>query len=629
MAEGPVAQLEKEIITAQVVSQPELNSIEFEHDEFAGKYQNLSDFLQFNAGIQTRSSGTGNNVSLSIRGSTHLQIRLIIDGHEVNDAQYGGFDINKLPLQQINNIKIIKDNSEGVGGTIILNTLNPTSDLQSKAFSSVGSFETHEYGFTQYFSGYGHSAFNINRLYSKADYEYPVDSPFSDPGNSGRIEKLSNNEYQKNSLLYKWDKNSTRNSKTGIKIQLSKSKKNLPNYQQNRYDNQSFLSDRNLNLQAFIESDISKDFKNKVSVDHTKKDETYNDPYGFIGVGAYINEYTSRIQTLSNLSQLKLSQLSLSFDYIYKIEEFENNHTLVPDSVKCLQERSTCDIRSSQESQSLSFLGGWSTLNENHGFQFGSKILNLDKKQETLFSSPNIESDSNIYNTWNMSYSYHGMSASSVQLSLSKALRTPTLYELFGNRGLVKSNINLKPEQSKNININISSAYKSYTFENNLYLRNLDDAIIGQFSGGTGTYKNLSNAEILGLETKIASYFSNFTFSVISTLQDSHVKSEIHGFNNKKLAGIFHQSISTSINFHFDHDINITYQYQHDDNLYVDTANLEKHNGRFIHNIRANYSSHALQASFSIENFLDSRFKNNQNRPAPGLFLNSSIQYAF
>lgn len=628
-AEETVTQLEKQTITADQISLPELIGEEFNHSEFAGKYQNLSEFLQFNAGIQTRSSGIGNLVTLSIRGSSHQQIQFIIDGHEINDAQYGGFDINRLPLQQVERIKVIKNNSDGIGGTIIIDTLNSNDSRGSKAFFSAGSFDTYEYGITQDISSLGHATISLNRLVSKANYEYPVPSPFLDPNNTDKIEELYNNQYDKNSALFKWQYEATTNSDVGIKIQAIESKKNIPNYQQNRHDNQAYLSDSELGVQGFHDYKLNHRFTNNFNLNYTAKDETYSDPGAFIGVGSFVNKYKSETTKVSEAISYKTRNSSTTLSYELKGEQFQDDHTLVSDSVKCLNTTSTCDIKSTQTSSKLKLNSEWSSNNKFHELGLNISELSLIKRQESLFSEPERTKTSNSYFSWSSSYSYYGYKDSPIRIGISKSLRTPTLYELFGNRGLMKSNINLKPEESYNLNFNINNSYKFFTFETDFYYRNLSDAIVAQFSGGTGSFKNLSSADILGLEGKVTGYFNRLKISVIAIIQDSLVKSEINGFNEKKLAGVFHRSISSNFNLSISNNIDLIYQYQNDQGLYVDTANLEKHDGRIIHNIRCHYTLDSLSASLSIENLLDNRYNDQNNRPAPGLILNSTIQYSF
>ena len=78
-------------------------------ESFVHSSQTLADILQSVNGIQIRQiSGIGNPVSVSIRGSSSKQVQLYIDGQLINDSQFGGFDLNQIPTEQIESIEISK-----------------------------------------------------------------------------------------------------------------------------------------------------------------------------------------------------------------------------------------------------------------------------------------------------------------------------------------------------------------------------------------------------------------------------------------------------------------------------------------------------------------------------------------
>jgi vitamin B12 transporter len=103
--------------------------------DFINTSQTLSDLLQAINGLQIRQiGGLGNPVSVSIRGSSSKQVQLYIDGQLVNDSQFGGFDLNQIPTEQIQSIEISKNQAIGtgstpIGGVIRINTFNPVKVL--------------------------------------------------------------------------------------------------------------------------------------------------------------------------------------------------------------------------------------------------------------------------------------------------------------------------------------------------------------------------------------------------------------------------------------------------------------------------------------------------------------------
>ena len=119
-------------------------------DEFIHQYQDLGDVLQHAAGLQVRTSSPGNPASISLRGSTHKQVSFIIDGKVINNAQTGDFDINQIPLSQVESIEVIQGSnpdSQGyhaIGGTIKITTIDASANNNSVQFN-LGSFDTQKF----------------------------------------------------------------------------------------------------------------------------------------------------------------------------------------------------------------------------------------------------------------------------------------------------------------------------------------------------------------------------------------------------------------------------------------------------------------------------------------------------
>ena len=138
----------EDIEVIEVVNDQSFNSPNYQvlqRESFVHSSQTLADILQSVNGIQIRQiSGIGNPVSVSIRGSNSKQVQLYIDGQLINDSQFGGFDLNQIPTEQIESIEISKNQAIGtgstpIGGVIRINTYNPTQDA-AKLTLATGSF---------------------------------------------------------------------------------------------------------------------------------------------------------------------------------------------------------------------------------------------------------------------------------------------------------------------------------------------------------------------------------------------------------------------------------------------------------------------------------------------------------
>ncbi len=619
-------------LDTQVVTAPSdassLSVTVFNHDEFAGKFQSVSDFLQQQGGVQVRSSGIGTPPVISIRGSTHQQVKLIVDGHEVNDSQYGGFDLNKLPVQQIEQIKITQGGL-AVGGTVHIQTLSTERVSNSRAFASVGSFNTKNLGLTHYFNGYGVGLISFDKLMSEANYKFPVPSPFSQPNATDRIEALENNQFEKASTLIKWQ--SPQNSKhtIGLKGLYLTSKKNQPNFHNNNSNNRANVSSDDWDFQGYVENIIDDQTTLKSEVLSTKKNELYDDKFNQIGVGHDLTASTTNIKRFKQSISHNSNPFKIEGAFQHKEETFSDDHMLVSDTVKCIAPLSTCDLEAFQTTQTLTGSLNWFSKKATNQVSINMEEINLDRKQQKSFSTQEITRTNNHYNNWNIAFVNSSMDNTLIRLSLGHSVRIPSLYEVFGDRGLLKSNIALKPERSDNLSIDISYDYQPLLISSSLFYRDLNDAIVSQVSALTSTFKNMSAAQILGFQINMETTYEKLNLKLFGQVQDSYTQSEVKASNHKKLPGIFHQSFGLSIDYDFNRPIRLHYQYQNDQDLFTDAANTESlnHNGRVTHNIRIDYKVMRFQTALSIDNIFDRQFKDQANRPAPGRTLLLNFNY--
>jgi outer membrane receptor for ferrienterochelin and colicins len=71
--------------------------------------QHLGDVLKLLPGVSVATYGSmGQNASLSLRGSTSGQVLIMIDGVPINDIQLGGFDLNLIPLEDVQSIEVVR-----------------------------------------------------------------------------------------------------------------------------------------------------------------------------------------------------------------------------------------------------------------------------------------------------------------------------------------------------------------------------------------------------------------------------------------------------------------------------------------------------------------------------------------
>jgi iron complex outermembrane receptor protein len=98
-------------------------------EDFKGRYTNLTDILEREAGVRVRKfGGLGSYSTLSIRGSNSNQVRMYIDGIPLNNSQGGEVYLSDLGFDNLEKIEIYKSGLSGgfsntsIGGTVNLVT---------------------------------------------------------------------------------------------------------------------------------------------------------------------------------------------------------------------------------------------------------------------------------------------------------------------------------------------------------------------------------------------------------------------------------------------------------------------------------------------------------------------------
>lgn len=613
-------------------------------EDFINSSQSLSDVLSQVNGIQIRQiSGLGNPVSVSIRGSSAKQIQFFIDGQLVNDSQFGSFDLNQIPTEQIESIEVSKNQAIGtgstpIGGVIRINTYNPSENAH-KLSLAVGSFGYQELSLLKN-TAFKHHSLAIGGTYlaSDNDYSYLVPQSFDNPSESIN-EPLKNNDFEKLSLFIN-DNTQVKQHQIRLNFQYNNQDKALANYQNNSPENSSniqmdsiryglqynWLS--HINYIEAVELDYYGDLKNEFYLDSP------------IDSQQSTNDYQTRKQHFGIKPNFYFSDLSLS-PYINANKQiFTSYSTQYGKPTEC-NGISSCDIEAEQEQLNLGARISW----QSDSVPFYSYLLanQLREKNSNIALNQkmaNKETSQEQYKTQEVGLSYGDKKLTS-SLNWSNGVRTPTLYELFGDRGAFKGNDNLLPEQAKTYTFSVkyktelSSIY--FDISSSVYKQSLDNSIVAIFnSSGTGSYTNVSSAELIGLEIQAGAQFtSDLSLSAQAHMIESETSSKYVAFDNKKLPGIYHQQYSAALQYQINKTWRIKVSSSIDTELYFNRSNQfesnisQKKDGnpadRIVTDLSLSWHSKYYSANVSCSNLFDEQYQDLANRPAQG----RSIQLKF
>jgi vitamin B12 transporter len=120
-----------------------------EADLHKQKFKTVADALRYSPGLAVFSNGgPGTETTVRMRGASHLQTLVLIDGAIVNSATQGFYNFANLTTDHIERIEILRGpqsmlwGADAMGGVINITTKQGRGPLHASAFAEYGSFQT-------------------------------------------------------------------------------------------------------------------------------------------------------------------------------------------------------------------------------------------------------------------------------------------------------------------------------------------------------------------------------------------------------------------------------------------------------------------------------------------------------
>ncbi|MBQ4849391.1 TonB-dependent siderophore receptor [Pseudoalteromonas sp. MMG012] len=604
----------------------------FQRHEFINSAQTLSDILSSINGIQIRQiSGLGNPVAISIRGSNSKQVQFYIDGQLVNDSQFGGFDLNQIPTEQIQSIEISKSQAIGtgatpIGGVVRINTYNPDSS-QKKLSAVVGSFGHTELNatvntiFDQHTLTLGAQTLNTNN-----NYQYLVPQTFNNPSISEK-QALLNNGYSKNTL-YINDNIKFENNRVRIHGQYSDQTKELPNYRNNSPETTSNLATKTWRLGYLHTLHDIHAYVPSIELDsyYQDKSEIYLDaPNGVSEQSYHYNSDKKHVSVKPTViwDSYTFTPFITLTDHAFQSEQFINDQANPCNGI------SECDIKAQLQQTSYGTRIEWqgNTLPINI-YGLYNKLHNKSSNEPLKSTTAQTLYANDQFDTHELgaTYQWHEVVAEFV---FSKGVRTPTLFELYGNRGAFKGNANLLPERSKTRAINFAYKGKTLVLNASSYIKKQENSIVAIFnSSNVGSYTNVSEATLKGLELQTNYKFNTqWLFALQGTFIHSNTHSIFSAFDDKKLPGVYHKQYGAALTYQMNNQWSVSLNHKIDRELYFNRSNKfqsEKNRGngtpadREVTDLTFNWSHSQHNLNLTFSNLFNTEYQDLANRPAHG-----------
>ena len=578
-----VTQLSEVVLTGQSpikqVQKAAYNVVAIEAQQLRNLNSNAADMLARVSGVKMRETGgVGAEANINLNGFTGRHVRIFIDGVPMNEAN-ASFRINNIPAELIERIEIYKGvvpvtfGADALGGAINVVTGKNRYNYGNLSYT-FGSFNTHKstLNFGQFLID--NISVELNAYQNYSDNSYKVFTEYLDLqtgtySKEKRWFKRFHDRYHNEAIIgrvnifdekwadklsfalnYSQEDKQLQNANLMQKVFGGKYRKSHNYSSSVEYEKKNILNGLSLFLTGRY------DFTTTQNVDEEARRYSWTGEYEpmvtrgesqlqntiFEGKTGYI---TSHIDY--QLSEKHSFQLTHTFSNYTRRNKnmLITNYTLDSDFMRRVNEKN------------ISGLSYKFTPSERWN------ILAFGKYYNTAVTGPVIvtgygsravyEEETHHTQAWGYggATTYQLLKPLQVKLSYEKSFRLPTDTELFGDGDLEIGNYKLKPENSDNLNVNLSyqPAFKAHSLlvEAGFAYRYIKDYIIrsiisaGANEGSAGS-RNHGKVLNMGVDATLR-YFYKDVFSVGGNLSYMNLRNKEEFTETGRLSAIYNDRL--------------------------------------------------------------------------------------
>ena len=601
--------------------------------------KSLPDILSGRVGVQVKRNGSdGGYSSVYVRGTNANQLLVCIDGIPLNDSVYGETNFENIPVSCIERIEVYRGFTpvifprSGIGGIINLVTKKGRGATETGISAGAGSFRT---GKVSVFHSFNRENDQVlvtgNASAGKGDFSFTNDNGTSFNHDDDFTDRRKNNAFKSGGFTARYAHNADTFSidalsDTFIKAQEIASYNNKASHA--RLDTARSVNSVKAGFDRIGGIPLSADLTAFASARRDRYDDRRNE-IGFfsektkgtlfsLGSQAYAEYRTEMLDQIIALS------VDAQHDTYYMTREQNGDstgypsqrrftsHAGVEDSIRLFDRRIaiTPQIRAEANRDHASERKGDSSARYSAD---PGVCLFIQPVKDLIY----------LRGTW------------------EKKHRTPSFAELFGNRGTIKGNPDLKDEKSEGYDLSAGLEYNDYSseymqsfgVEYTFFRTRVEDIIVFyQNSQYTLVADNISAAQITGHEISAHStVFDHAELSFNQTIQFAEDDSDIPYYRGKYLPfrPIFETCASLRI---FNSSGSITYELSRTGSNFRDRANSDALyvRSRVYHSVSAQFSpASGLTIMVAVKNITDNRTMDVAGYPLPGRTFSGSVQYIF
>lgn len=578
-----VTQLSEVVLTGQSpikqVQKAAYNVVAIEAQQLRNLNSNAADMLARVSGVKMRETGgVGAEANINLNGFTGRHVRIFIDGVPMNEAN-ASFRINNIPAELIERIEIYKGvvpvtfGADALGGAINVVTRKSRYNYGNLSYT-FGSFNTHKstLNLGQFLTD--NISVELNAYQNYSDNSYKVFTEYLD---------LQTGTYSKEKRWFKRFHDRYHNEAIIGRVNIFDEKwADKLSFALNYSQEDKQLQNANL-MQKVFGGKYRKSHNYSSSVEYEKKNILKG--LSFFLTGRYdftttqnvdeearryswTGEYEPMVtrgesQLQNTIFEGKTGYITSHLDYqlnekhSFQLTHTFSNYTRRNKNMLITNYTLDSDFMRRVNEKNISGLSYKFTPSERWN------ILAFGKYYNTAVTGPVIVSgygsravyEEETHHTQAWGYggatTYQLLKPLQVKLSYEKSFRLPTDTELFGDGDLEIGNYKLKPENSDNLNVNLSyqPAFKAHSLlvEAGFAYRYIKDYIIrsiisaGANEGSAGS-RNHGKVLNMGVDATLR-YFYKDVFSVGGNLSYMNLRNKEEFTETGRLSAIYNDQL--------------------------------------------------------------------------------------
>lgn len=657
-------QLDHVVVTASAVERVRnsaFNAVAVDTRDLQNSSKNISDALSKSPGLKLRESGgVGSDLSVMLDGFSGKHVKVFIDGVP-QEGVGSSFSLNNIPVGFAERIEVYRGvvpvgfGSDAIGGVINIVTNKSHRSWFADASYSYGSFNTHRSTINAGQSFENGLTWEINAFQNYSDNDYFVDAPVED-FETGLIDKTKkqrvkrfNDTYHNEALIAKlgvvgkkWTdrlifgftySQMYKEIQTGVRQEIVYGAKH-------RHGNSLMPSMEYVKRNMFIPG-LDLTLTANYNKNATTNVDTSQYKYNWLGETKRLNspgEQSFQYSRADNDNWNTTATLNyrIGHAHLFTLNNVFNAFSRTNTSLLAMEEQT--DPIDKQTRKNIS--GFQYRLMPSHKWNvsFFAKYYNLYvsgpiavDENATAFVRTTRSEDAFGYG---VAGTYFVLPELQAKLSYEKAYRLPTIEEMFGDEDLEMGDIGIRPENSHNLNFNISyNFYIDKKERHNVYVegglvyhdtRDYIQRNIVDLSGGrsAATYINYGRVKTIGGNISMRYSFSDWlSIGGNATYMDIRDNMPI-ALGTESMPNLGYKDRMPNIPYFFtDADITLTWKdcgkegndfsfiydnyYLHHFYYYSSRIGTNKDEymipNQFSHNVSLNYSMNEGKYNFSVE----------------------------